>query len=413
MPRLWAREFERAVVVLIALFLSACGELPAIGPTVGEVEQNGASLSTDPFIVVDVDANVVRTLDSLKPIGFAGRLENRAPRPDLRIAVGDTLQISVLEQSPGLFTTPITPGAPQQTGEARSNAPMVLQPIQVGIDGAINVPFAGRVMAAGRTPDAVRADIERKLANKAIFPQAQVLIMSTASGASANSASVGGEVNRAGLFPLMPAGNRLLDLIAEAGGARYPAYETTVYLTRRGQRREVSLQNVIESPRENVFIYPHDDIYLSHYARTFSVLGASSKVGRYGFETANVNLAEAVAIGGGFVDSSADPAGVYVFRYESPAVVRSMKPGLALSDAAALPVLYRTNLRGGDGYFLATKFEMRDKDVVLLANSDGAQFQKMLNILENGANFALTAKTLAQQNSVVLTTLSTAGTPAK
>ncbi len=412
MPRLWAAEVKRAVVVLIALLVSACAELPAVGPTIGEVEKSGASLSAEPFVIVDVDAHVVQTLDSLRPIGFAGHLESRAPRPDLRIAVGDTLQISVLEQTPGLFST-LGAQQQQQTGDGRSASPMVMQPTQVGIDGAINVPFAGRVMAAGRTPDAVRADIEKKLANKAIFPQVQVLIVNAASGASANSASVDGEVNRAGLFPLMPSGNRLLDLIAEAGGARYPAYETTVYLTRRGQRREVALQSVIENPRENVFIYPHDDIYLSRQARTFSVLGASSKVGRYGFETAHVNLAEAVAIGGGFVDTSADPAGVYVFRYETPAVVRMMKPDAAIPDNAEIPVLYRTNLRGGGGYFLATKFEMRDKDVVLLANSDGAQFQKMLNILSNGANIALTAKTLAQQNSVVLTTLSTTATATK
>lgn len=398
-----------SILLCLTLFVSACAELPAVGPTIGEVESNGASLSTDPYIIIDADKTVVRTLNSLKPVGFSAHFERAAPRPELRIAVGDTIQVNVMEQAPGgLFSPPTAPG---QNG-ASPSFPTVMQPIQVGADGAIMVPFAGRIAAGGRTIESVRAEIESKLANKAIFPQVQVLIASP-TGVSANSATVGGEVNRAGLFSLHPAGNRLLDLIAEAGGARYPGFETKVYVTRRGQRREASLQNVIENPKENIFIYPHDDIYLSRNERTFAVLGASTKVGRYGFETAHLNLAEAVAIGGGFADSTADPAGVFVFRYETPSLVKAMRPEAAVVQQAAIPVLYRLNLRGGDGYFLSIKFEIRDKDIVLLANSNGAQFQKLLNILESGANFALVTKGVAQQNSSVLTTISTTPTPPK
>ena len=401
-------------ILLLApfLLLGGCGELPAIGPTVGEVEGGQSFQTTNPFVVIDVDKKIVATLGGLKSEGFGGRFESRAPRPNLLIGVGDTLQINVIEQTPGgVFssqtTTTAAPGA-----NSILPGPMSIQPSQVGADGSIVVPFAGRVIAAGRTVESVRADIESKLATKAILPQVQVMVLSS-TGVSSNSATVGGEVNRAGIYPLPPSGNRLLDLVAEAGGARYPAYETVIYLTRHGQRHSTSLQTLIERPRDNVFIYPHDDIYLSRNERTFSVLGASTKVGRYGFETPHVNLAEAVAIGGGFADASADPSGVYVFRYETASLVRAFRPDTQLGEDATIPVLYRVNLRGGDGYFLSTTFEIRDKDVVLLANSDGAQFEKLLNILQNGTNIALTAKTLGQNNSVVLSTISTATTAGK
>jgi polysaccharide biosynthesis/export protein len=198
-----------------------------------------------------------------------------------------------------------------------------------------------------------------------------------------------------------------LDLVAEGGGARFPPYETTIYLTRRGRREEASLQSVLENPKENLFIYPHDEIYLARTQRTFSVLGASSKTGRYNFETAHVDLAEAVAIGGGFVDASADPAGVYVFRNEPSRLVGTLKPEVRPQDSTA-PVLYRVNLRGGDGYFLSKEFEIFDGDVVLLANSDGAQFQKMLNVLQTITSIGIGVKGIVQQNSVIVSPASTA-----
>src|ERR1700730_11465200 len=46
-----------------------------------------------------------------------------------------------------------------------------------------------------------------------------------------------------------------------------------------------------------------------------------------------------------------------------------------------LPVVYRLNLRVGNGYFLAQSFPMRDKDVILLANADGANRLKFFVLL--------------------------------
>jgi polysaccharide export outer membrane protein len=42
----------------------------------------------------------------------------------------------------------------------------------VGRDGAISVPFAGRVKVAGRLPAEVQRAIEQRLSGKAIEPQA-------------------------------------------------------------------------------------------------------------------------------------------------------------------------------------------------------------------------------------------------
>src|SRR5262249_13396806 len=51
---------------------------------------------------------------------------------------------------------------------------------QVGADGAISIPYAGRIPAAGRSPVEVQQSIERRLAEKALQPQALVIVTKSA-----------------------------------------------------------------------------------------------------------------------------------------------------------------------------------------------------------------------------------------
>ena len=44
-----------------------------------------------------------------------------------------------------------------------------------------------------------------------------------------------------------------------------------------------------------------------------------------------------------------------------------------------IPVIYNVNLRNPDGYFLATKFQMRNKDVIYIANATSVEISKALN----------------------------------
>jgi polysaccharide export outer membrane protein len=392
-------------------FTPGCALMPAAAPTALEVENTGA----EPFnqiAVFDINDEVISALIAVRPEGFAGRFSNKAPAADLRIAVGDTVQISVIEQSPGLLGSASSASSPAQAGG--SNGPTTFLPVTVGHDGMINVPFVGSIRAAGLTAEALRAQIEHRLSDKAVNPQVQVALVSGAVS-GANSATVGGEVNRAAVVPLRPSGSRLLDVVAEAGGAHYPAYETTVHLTRGHREAAASLQRIVNSPDENVYIYPDDNVFLTHDPKTFTVLGSSSKVGRYPFGSETINLAEAVAEAGGFVDSASDPSGVFVFRYEPLGFVKTLRPDAAPpSDADPAPVIYRLNLRDGDGYFHARRFAMRDKDIILVANSDGAQLLKFMSLLQgitgtvqNVASTALTIKTINTAGGTAVVTTST------
>ena len=86
---------------------------------------------------------------------------------------------------------------------------------QVAPDGAISIPYAGRITAAGRAPLEVQLTIETLLADKALEPQVLVIVKKS----TANAVTVAGEVVAGARIPLSPGGDRLLQVIAAAGGA--------------------------------------------------------------------------------------------------------------------------------------------------------------------------------------------------
>jgi polysaccharide export outer membrane protein len=96
------------------------------------------------------------------------------------------------------------------------------------------VPYAGHVPAAGRSPEDVQKTIEARLAAKALQPQALVIIKKS----DANAVTVTGEVVAGAKIPLSPGGNRLLEVIAAAGGVTAPPHETFVRLFARRNHRD-------------------------------------------------------------------------------------------------------------------------------------------------------------------------------
>ena len=85
-------------------------------------------------------------------------------------------------------------------------------------DGSIYVPFAGRIPVAGKTLQAIDADIVERLAKKANQPQVMVQMRQNLS----SNATVVGEVNQSTRVPLVPGNERLLDALAAAAGVRHP-----------------------------------------------------------------------------------------------------------------------------------------------------------------------------------------------
>ena len=175
----------------------------------------------------------------------------------------------------------------EKSGRAGTRIPDQL----VGSDGAISIPYAGRIKVAGRTPQEVQKTIQNLLAPKALDPQ--VLVVDKRS--FANSVSVEGEVVGGKRVPLSPGGDRLLQVIAAAGGAHAPVRDVFVRLSRGGVTATVPLATLVSDPSQDIFARPGDVLTLVRRPQTFSVFGATGRNAAITFNSDRLSLSVAGA----------------------------------------------------------------------------------------------------------------------
>ncbi len=354
--------------LLLALGLAGCSVIPREGPLSKEIERQSAA---NDYVVIDVNAAIVSSLAEFDPVGLRRRFMKSSYRPpSQRIGTGDILSVTVFEAGEGgLFSG--------QNG-SRAEFPAVA----VNRKGMISIPYAGNLKVAGKTAFQVQELIVKRLKGKAIQPQAVVNIVRNEN----NTVNVGGDVNKPGLYPISIKGQRLLDIISQAGGTKYPARETYVNLVRGNRRGLQLLKAVIETPEENIYVSNGDRIYLSHDPQRYTVLGAVTKPGIYKFDAPSVSVLEAVASAGGLLDSRADSTGLFVFRYESPKVLDRLGIKYPYTIRGRVPTIYRINMQHAKSYFYAQSFRLFDKDSVYVANAEGVEIGKILSLINSATS---------------------------
>jgi polysaccharide export outer membrane protein len=271
--------------------------------------------------------------------------------------------------------------------------------------GSIFVPYAGEVPAAGRTIPEIQQAVVARLQNRAIEPQVVVSLNQQ----HASVVSVLGDVATPGVLALNSVGERLLALIARAGGPRFEAVETYVTLQRDGKQVRVLLSRVVHDPRENVFIRPNDVIFVTHEAPSFTALGALNQNvfgfnSEIAFDVETLTLAQAIGKAGGLNDQQSDPAEVYVYRYEDRHFLEKFGVETTRFTYDRIPTIYHLNLRDPSGYLLAAGFQMRSKDVMYVANARVVDYYKLLTLINNTATTtANTANAVTSVNTAVKT----------
>ena len=181
-------------------------------------------------------------------------------------------------------------------------------------DGTIEIPYAGRLQVAGLTPAEVERRVVEALNHKAIQPQTVVTIEKNVS----NTVSVGGEVTTAGRIPLTTKGDRILDVIASAGGIHVPASDAFIQLTRGRRTVSVAYNAILAHPEENIYVCTGDDITVVRDPQTFTAFGGTGKNAQVPFDAAGITLEEAIAKPAGLLDYRADPAASSSFASSQP-----------------------------------------------------------------------------------------------
>ena len=306
---------------------------------------------------------------------FAARFIDHRPSAEPVIGIGDSVSVTIWEASAGgLFS------APAISAGASSCANSATIPLQVvGRDGAITVPYAGRVQVAGHTTRAVQSVIEKALVGKAIQPQVLVNVV----GDVSNTVTVGGEaIEHGARVPLSVKGDRLLDVVATAGGVKVPVNEAYVELARGSVTARVPLTRVIANPRENIFMQANDVLTLVRDPQTFLAVGATGFNAQIPFNADGITLAEALVKAGGLQDQRSDPQGVFIFRYENPSIARELVPQLAVRGPE-VPIVYRLDLRNPNSLFIEQKFRIANHDLVYVSNAPLVEAEKVIGIFNS------------------------------
>src|SRR6202008_2148757 len=105
---------------------------------------------------------------------------------------------------------------PGQDAGARPGNFVDLAPQAVDQRGNIYVPYAGEIPAAARTIPEIHKEVVPRLWNRAIEPQVIISLNQQHSSV----VSVLGDVNTPGVLALNSVGERLLALVARAGGPK-------------------------------------------------------------------------------------------------------------------------------------------------------------------------------------------------
>jgi polysaccharide biosynthesis/export protein len=225
---------------------------------------------------------------------------NTAP-VEYRLGSGDVVRIAVFQN-------------PELTLETRvTEAGVVSYPLLGSIRlGGLSVTQAEKLIADGlRTGNFVKN------------PQVTLVVMQV----RGNQASVLGQVNRPGRYPIEVADMRLTDLLAMAGGAA-PGGSDTVVLTgtRDGKpyRLEVDLPSVFAAggSAKDVFILNGDTVWVDRQAVVY-IYGEVQRPGPMRLER-DMTLMQALATGGG-LNARGTEKGIRVHRKGENGAVRVLE----------------------------------------------------------------------------------------
>jgi len=348
--------------------VGGCAIMPSSGPAGDDVvagQQNPTSL---PYALVKVTPQVERVLAVNTP-RLGKMFRDTKPPKGITFGVNDILSVTIFEAAAGGLFIPAEAGVRPGNFVNIPNQP-------VDTDGNIMIPYAGKIRAAGKTPVQVEDEIVNALKNRAIEPQAVVSIVNQ----NSSLITVLGAVSKPSRFPANYNAEHILDTIARAGGTSSHGFDTWVMLERNHKRDIVPFGALLYDPADNnIWTHPNDTIYLYTEPQTFVAFGAAGSQGQFNFGAWRLSLAEAVAKAGGLNDATAEPGYVFLYRGETRDVAKQLGIDTSKFRGPIIPIIYNINFRDPAGYFLATRFQMQNKDVLYVSNATTVQAAKAMN----------------------------------
>lgn len=352
-------RLAKGVAIVVTLGLVASCGLPRSGPNKTEIFSGSVLEQGDAFILT-VDDRVNRIAAVAPALGFSAGFRNAATLGSDVINPGDVLGLTIWENVDDGLLVPQGQNA------------TVLEEVQVDGDGFIFVPYAGRIRAAGNSPEAVRRIIAGKLADQTPDPQIQVRRLA-GDGATV---AVAGSVTAQGVYAIERPTRTLAAMLARAGGVAIRPAIAQVTVVRDNHSGSIWFEDLFDHPGHDIALRGGDRIYVEEDSRSFTALGATGTQNRVQFESQAISAIEAIAQVGGLSTTLADPTGVFIFRNEPQEIANQL---VGRNDLVGTQrVVYVLDLTKPNGVFMARDFAIRDQDTVFVTEAPYSQFNKTI-----------------------------------
>ncbi len=369
-------RWGRPITALLALtVVSSCG-LPQVGPNKRQIFAGSVQKEGDAF-VVNVNDRVTRATAVVPALGFSDAFKNAPILGSDTIRPGDVLGITVYEN----VDDPLLGGVEGAAGT-------VLSEVQVDGSGFIFIPYAGRILAAGNTPEAIRRIITDRLGEQTPDPQVEV----RRAAGNGSTVSLIGAVGQ-GVFPIERPTRTLATMLAAAGGVTIEPEIAQITVIRGHHRGRIWLQDLYDNPELDIALRGGDKILVEGDTRTFTALGATGGQAQVPFESQTISAIEGIAQVGGLNPGTADPTGVFVFRNEPQEVAAQVLGRTDLIGAQRM--VYVLDLTEPNGVFHARDFAIRDGDTLYVTEAPFTQWSKVISAITGTASSAASLQTLS------------------
>ena len=124
----------------------------------------------------------------------------------------------------------------------------LLEEIQVDGNGFIFVPYAGRIRAAGNSPEAIRRIITQKLALQTPDPQVQVRRVA----GDGSTVSLIGSIGSQGVIAIERPTRTLSTMLARAGGVTISPEIAQITVLRGKERGKIWFQDLYDHPELDI-----------------------------------------------------------------------------------------------------------------------------------------------------------------
>ncbi|WP_295205982.1 polysaccharide biosynthesis/export family protein [uncultured Brevundimonas sp.] len=364
----------------IVAILGGCSTLPRDGPSGASVNAGATTASAlGSYALVPLTFEATERMKQVPPQFFGSLAAGSSDQPADVIGEGDTLAISIFDPSGALFGGTLGSGSSSsRTNTTLSGGNQALPGATVDRSGSVTIPFGGQVRVQGLTTTQAAAAIRRALVGKIANPQVLVSIAGNAS----NTVNVLGDVRQPGRAPLGVNSDRILDVIAAAGGSARTTDDLTISIQREGRTYTAPLSAVTTEFGENVRLQRGDVVNVQYKPRRFSTFGGLNAVAQVDMPAGPVTLTGALSKVGGLNTNTANARRVLIFRFERPEVAQA----LGINQPATprgVPVVYELDFSDAANVFAATNMEVMPEDVIYVPLAGAAEMRKFFEVVQS------------------------------